>query len=148
MKETEQNLVSLIDKAFLLKRVKLFCSLDMDFLLAISEKTEVSSYKKGDGIFRKDQAGNRLYIISEGIVEIKTEDKKDVFSIWELKSPECFGDESLINENPRGYEATAKTSTKLLSLNKIQFLHILEECSSVSLALLEVYTAKTTFRRR
>lgn len=148
MKKIKQNPVSLIDKAFLLKKVKLFCSLDMDFLLAISEKTEVSHYKSGTEIFRSGQSGTRMYIIAEGIVEIRVSDKKDIVTIWELGAPECFGDESLLNEKPRGYEASAKMDLKLLSFSKTQFLNILEECPSVALAFLETYATKTTFRIR
>ncbi|EPP35694.1 cyclic nucleotide-binding domain protein [Chlamydia ibidis] len=135
--------MNLIDRAFLLKKTMIFNSLDMDLLLAISDKTEIMVFKPGSKIFSKRQSGFSLYIIAEGYVKISQEDP---YSNVTLKSEDCFGEESLFNNKPREYDAEAITQVRLLILSKGQFFSIIEECPSVALALLELYTKQITFR--
>ncbi|EPJ33286.1 putative cAMP-dependent protein kinase regulatory chain, partial [Chlamydia psittaci 06-1683] len=62
--------MNLIDRAFLLKKNPIFNSLDMDILLAISDKTEIMIFKPGVKIFSIEEPSFSLYIIVEGYVKI------------------------------------------------------------------------------
>ena len=57
--------MNLIDRAFLLKKTPIFQSLDMDLLLAVSDKTEVMIFKPESTIFSLGQQGYTLYVIME-----------------------------------------------------------------------------------
>ncbi|WP_348664035.1 cyclic nucleotide-binding domain-containing protein [Chlamydia vaughanii] len=134
--------MNLIDRAFLLKKNPIFTSLDMDVLLAISDKTEIMIFKPGAKIFSIEQPSFSLYIIAEGYVKITDSSSLSVT----ISSHECFGEESLFSNKLREYNAEAITQVRTLILSKGQFLSIVEECPSVALSLLELYAKQITFR--
>ncbi len=137
--------LTLIDKAFLLKKTPLFGSLDLDLLLTISDKMELGTFKRGIKIFQFDQDAHRMYLIVEGLILIK--DKNDQ-QLATLAAGEFFGDEAIFNEKPRTYEAICQTDTVLLTLSRPHLLSIIAECPSVAISLLEAYTNHIEFRRR
>ena len=135
--------MNLIDKAFLLKKTFLYASLDMDVLLSIADKSEDMLFKASSEIFSEGQPSFSLYVIAEGCVRIFA---KEPAINTRLKPLDCFGEESFFNSKPREYSAEAITLVKTLVLNKGQFLSIVEECPSVALALLELYSKQIIFR--
>lgn len=137
--------VKLIDKAFLLKKTSLFGNLDLDLLLTISDKMEGISYKKGATIFKIGQEAMWMYIVTEGIVEIRNKENK---VLADILSGDFFGEESLFNEKPRAYEALCKSDAYLLTLSRSHLLAIISECSPVAISLLEIYTMPMEFRLR
>lgn len=128
--------LSLIEKAFFLKKVKFFADLDLDLLLAVGEKLHHDEYDQNERIFALHQAANRMYLIVHGIVQILDERLRP---ICELSSGDCFGDESLFNEQTRNYSAICKTDAHLLILSRSHLLSVISECPSVAVALLQSY---------
>ena len=128
---------SLIEKAFFLKKVRLFHELDLELLLSIAEKLHEDDYDAGEKIFTPGQVANRIYFIAEGAVLISDEKMKP---LSELAVGDYFGDESLFNEQPRGYEALCKTDALFLTLSRSHLLSIISECPSVSISLLQAYS--------
>ncbi len=90
--------LNLIDKAFLLKKTPLFGTLDLDLLLTISDKMDLSLFKNGAKIFSMDQEAHRMYLIVEGKINIFNRQGE---LLSELGAGEFFGDEALFNEKPR-----------------------------------------------
>ena len=128
---------SLIEKAFFLKKVRLFSDLDLELLLAIVEKLQEDDYDAGEKIFIPGQVANRIYLIEKGSVQICDEKMK---LISELGAGDYFGDESLFNELPRGYAAVCKTDALFFTLSRSHLLSIISECPSVSVSLLQAYS--------
>jgi len=137
--------LSLIDKAFLLKRTQLFAALDLDLLLSIADKLGVSTFDAGETIFSLDQDAHRMYLIARGSVRIRT---KDNSLLALLGTDEFFGDESLFHDRPRAYEAFCESDALLLSLSRTNLLTIISECPSVAVAFLHVYASSMIFRSR
>ena len=136
------NCNNIIDRAFFLKKTQIFSSLDLDFLLSISENMEITYHKENTPIFEYNQTGSHLYIICEGIIEIIDANKK---LICELFIQDFFGDENLFHYKNRLYTAKTKTKAATLSLNKQQFQSIILECPSVAISLLELYSKNISF---
>jgi signal-transduction protein with cAMP-binding, CBS, and nucleotidyltransferase domain len=128
---------SLIEKAFFLKKTRLFNELDLEVLLAIAEKLHEDDYEKDEKVFTPGQVANRIYLIAEGTVQI-TDDHKKV--LCELHPGDYFGDESLFNEQPRGYASTCKTDTLFYTISRSHLLSIISECPSVAVTLLQSYS--------
>lgn len=128
---------SLIEKAFFLKKVRLFSELDLEILLAIAEKLHEDDYDAGEKVFSSGQVANRIYLIVNGTVQITDERLKPYA---ELSATDYFGDESLFNEQPRAYAATCKTDTLFLTLSRSHLLSIISECPSVAVSLLQSYS--------
>lgn len=133
-----------IDKAFLLKKTPLFASLDVDLLLTVSDKFESEHYKKGTKIFEVDQESGRIYLLIEGSVLIS---HRQGAPLAELRPLEIFGDEGVLSEKKRGYDAFCQTDAFLLTLSQSHLLAILGECPTVAITLLEMYAAHTDFRK-
>src|SRR5690606_27775419 len=123
---------SLIEKAFFLKKSRLFNELDLEILLAIAEKLHEDDYDKDEKVFTPGQVANRIYLIAEGHVQIYDEQRR---LLSELHVGDYFGDESLFNEQPRSYSAICKTDTVFLTLSRSQLLSIISECPSVAVTL-------------
>ena len=82
---------SLIEKAFFLKKVRLFTDLELEPLLAIAEKLHEDDYDAGEKIFIQGQVANRIYFIESGTVQICDERLKPYS---EVGIGDYFGDES------------------------------------------------------
>jgi CRP-like cAMP-binding protein len=128
---------SLIEKAFFLKKMRLFNELDLELLLAVAEKMHEDDYDKDEKVFTPGQVANRIYLIAEGTVQVRDENRK---VLSELNAGDYFGDESLFNEQPRGYAAVCKTDAILFTISRSHLLSIISECPSVAVTLLQSYS--------
>lgn len=135
--------LSLIEKAFFLKKTKIFEELDLDLLLAIADKLSQDIYDKEEKVFMLDQVANRMYLIAEGEVEIYDNQKQKVTT---LSSGDFFGDESLFNYRERGYSAICSKDSLLLTLSRTHLLTIISECPTVAISLLTSYSQNTHCR--
>lgn len=136
---------SLIEKAFFLKKVRLFSDLELELLLAIAEKLHEDEYDAGEKVFIPGQVANRIYFIAEGTVQICDERMKP---FCEIGRGDYFGDESLFNEQTRNYAVLAKTDALFLTLSRSHLLSIISECPSVAVALLQVYSQQLPCRHK
>jgi CRP-like cAMP-binding protein len=127
---------SLIEKAFFLKKVRLFSELDLELLLSIAEKMHDDDYDASEKVFTNGQVANRIYFIAQGNVQLSDSRMRP---LAELSAGEFFGDESLFNDAPRTYMASCKTDSLLLTLSRSHLLSIISECPSVAVSLLQSY---------
>jgi CRP-like cAMP-binding protein len=134
---------SLIEKAFFLKKVRLFAELDLELLLAIAEKLHEDDYDAGEKVFTSGQVANRIYFIAQGAVQIVDEKMRP---ISEVGPGDYFGDESLFNEQPRSYAALCKSDALFLTLSRSHLLSIISECPSVAVSLLQAYSQQLSCR--
>ena len=139
------NTLTLIEKAFFLKRSLLFSELDLDLVLAIADKADERHFKTKETIFCLNQDAHRLYVIVEGGVTIYNEEQTPLTS---LIPPDFFGDESLFNQEARGYSVEANKETILLTISRTHLIEIMLECPQVAICLIRDYAAVTTFRKR
>lgn len=135
--------LSLIEKAFFLKKVKLFADLDLDLLFAIAEKLHDDEYDPGEKVFDPRQTANRMFLIVKGSVEIIDERMRPLCI---LTAGDFFGDEALFNEQPRSYGAICKTDANILTLSRSHLLSIISECPTVAVSLLQTYSSELPCR--
>jgi len=117
--------------------MRLFSELDLEVLLAVAEKLHEDEYDKDEKVFIPGQVANRIYLIASGTVQIQNEKMQP---ICELHGGDYFGDESIFNDRARGYAATCKTDSLLLTLSRSHLLSIISECPSVAVTLLQSYS--------
>ena len=135
--------LTLIDKAFLLKRTPPFNGLNLDLLLAIADKLVPLLFDEKDDRFVIGEEANRMYFIADG--KIKIEDHQSHPEQF-LETGNFFGEESLFNNQPRKYSATAVEKTQLLALTRTNLYTIISECPSVAVGFLQVYTSSFSHR--
>jgi len=137
------KLLTLIDKAFLLKRTPLFSALDLDLLLTIADKLGTVIFEPNDSAFFIDEEANRMYFIIQGQVDIRSADQN---VIAKLTAGDFFGEESLFSNKLRSYSAFIPVETHLLTLSRTNLYSIISECPSVAIGFLQVYTSMMPHR--
>lgn len=135
--------LTLIDKAFLLKRTQPFATLDLDLLLSIADKLNPVEYDPNDFVFVVNEEANRMYFVVKGQVDIRNQQSQ---LLHRFVNSGFFGEESLFNNKPRAYEAFCPIDTQLLTLSRTNLFTILSECPSVAIGFLQVYTSGMSFR--
>ncbi|TGK07741.1 cyclic nucleotide-binding protein [Leptospira semungkisensis] len=80
-------------------------------------------YLKGDTIFRKGDMGDSLYILSEGSVDIMSDDNTIFLTLIE---GQFFGELALITEEPRAATVRTNSICEIYTLNKMDFNRSLE----------------------
>ena len=132
--------LSLIEKAFFLKKLHLFNDLNLDLLIAIAEKMHQDFYNKGEVIFNTKQHAYRMYFLITGNVEVFSPKEK---KLYDLFPGDYFGEEALFNEKPRTYLTKCSCDCSFLTLTCINLMNIITECPSVAIALLKDYADNT-----
>jgi CRP-like cAMP-binding protein len=126
-----------------LKKVPLFSELsdeDLDRLLSISRE---KFYPKDSVIFQRDEVGNFFFIICFGRVKvvIETEDGKEaILSI--LYPTEFFGEMSLLDGEPRSATIIALENTRVLIIQRDEFLKLLYNHPEISLKILKTLSLR------
>ena len=78
-------------------------------------------FEKGDVIFREGDAGDCLYVIREGAVDITLGNR-----VLKLMQPgDIFGEMSLIDGEPRSANAVARAETTVIPITEEQFLFLI-----------------------
>lgn len=135
--------LTLIDKAFLLKRTAPFSSLDLDLLLTIADKLTLLVYDAEEHIFFSSEEANRMYFIVRGGVEIRS--TEDV-PLYILEPGDFFGEEALFNNKERAYAAFCPNQAYVLTLSRTNLYTIISECPSVAVGFLKVYASALPLR--
>ena len=135
--------ITLIDKAFYLKKTPLFRGLDLDYLLPIADKLGISEFHPGDTIFEENEPAHLMYFLLKGSVTISQKKMPPLT----LKEGDYFGDEALFNGLKRDYSALASSPVFTLTLTKPHLHTIIAECPAVAMEFLFVYTKASPFMR-
>ena len=111
----------------LLKNAAIFADLTEAELERVAEICTEQQFKFGQTIFKENEPGNRLYIISEGEVRVS----RDVPGSGEealavLKPAACFGEMAVFDRSTRSTDAIANTDCKLLTISRSDFEMLLD----------------------
>lgn len=103
----------------LLRTVPIFEALVVEDLRDLAGRTAVKRFKAGEVIFNQSDAGQQMYIVAEGDVNIYLpgEFSRRV-SLKDLSRGEYFGELSMFDEKPRSASAMATTDSVLVELSR------------------------------
>jgi CRP/FNR family cyclic AMP-dependent transcriptional regulator len=95
-------------------------------------KDELISFKAGDVIFKSDEPGDVMYLVTKGEVEIWIHDK-----VVENVAPGgVIGEMALLDMGPRSATATAKTDCLLLAIDRERFENQVRKSPSFALQVM------------
>ncbi len=111
----------------LIKKAAIFADLNETELERVLEICTEQQFKFGQTIFKEDEPGNRLYIISEGEVRVS----RDVPGSGEealavLKPGACFGEMAVFDRSTRSTDAIANTDCVLVTIARSDFEMLLD----------------------
>ncbi len=96
----------------------------------------VRSYEPGTVLCRENAVEDRFYMILEGEAEVtKNINNVEVRLLKTLVAGDFFGEMALIHNAPRAATVTVKTSLTALELDKAAFSRVLQNSSSVAMAM-------------
>ncbi len=106
----------------------------LDTMKLLANGRKLRTYGPGDVIFRSGDPGDCLYGVLEGSVQLAWDGDG---SFETLPAGSCFGIGALVDpEHLRHGTATATTTTRLLVMNREEFLFALQELPMFGLEML------------
>lgn len=110
-----------------LRQLPFFSYMDEDLLDEISGLLATEQVAGGQYVFRQGDAGNKMYIIARGKVEVsKSTGGGESARIAVLQDGDHFGEIALLRDAPRNADLKALTDCTLLSLTRKQLLPLLD----------------------
>ena len=94
-------------------------------------------YKAGDVIFRQGDKGHCMYVIQEGEVEAVAEADGRELRLRTLGANEFFGEMALFEEEVRSATIRATRPTRILSIDKKNFLGGIHEDPSLAFRIVQ-----------
>jgi uncharacterized membrane protein len=123
----------------MLRDVKLFALLDDQETQSLCALMETHHFDKGDTIFNAGDAGDSIYIVRSGNVQVFIENYEGHKIILRENEPgDVFGDISLLDGGPRTATAVAVDETEVLSLDRDSLLELVTKHPHAGLDLLTV----------
>jgi len=102
----------------LLRSNAIFAPLSPATVEHLAAKLEERTYAAGTTIFRQGDHGDHFYVIEDGRVRVEI-DGQQVNDLW---PGEAFGEIALLRDVPRTATVTAEENTKVLSLERDEFI--------------------------
>ncbi|TAL35043.1 MAG: cyclic nucleotide-binding domain-containing protein [Spirochaetes bacterium] len=130
----EQEMLSLVEKMVFLKENTLFRELQMDELFHIAQITGEMDLPRDKDLIREGTMGDELYILAEGEVEVYTRGK----SLAKLGPGSCIGELSIIDTEPRSASARTTKKSRLLFIQRRDFLLTLRDNPAISINIMQV----------
>ena len=132
-----------MDKDKLIQSVPLFTDLSSSSLRQITEKMVTRSYYKEQMILVEESAGETFFVISQGTVKITrmSDDGREVI-LAILGEGDFFGEMALLDGEGRSANVVALENADVLTLQRSDFLEILERIPKIAIHLLKELTAR------
>ncbi len=119
-----------------LKSIKLFDGMTDEELDIISKRVFEKPYKKGSTLFVEGMAGEVLYIVVDGGVDIIKKTKEGDAVIAEIKPGEIAGEMSLIDSAPRTASGKTNSDSRLVVITRKSFNEILDSDPKIAAKIL------------
>ena len=132
-----------MDATPLLRSISMFEGLSDDDLSALAETLESREFAAGSKIFEQGAAGDSMYIVAGGDVNIYLagEGSRRI-SLKDLGRGEYFGELALFDAKPRSAGALATTAAQLLELRRVTLETYLESRPRAAMALLRTMSER------
>jgi CRP/FNR family cyclic AMP-dependent transcriptional regulator len=117
--------------------VSIFNDLDDKTICEIEKLVSVREYPKGSMVILEEEFGDIVFIVMNGTVKItRVNDEGKEVILAMLGEYEIFGEMAIIDGETRSANALAQENCKLLAISSEDFIKILKDNFSVSLALM------------
>ena len=130
----EDDMNSLLRKLIILKENQLFCDIDLGDLIHLAKVTKEIEMPAHRLFIKELENGDEFFIIVEGEVEVFTGKRV----IERLTEGSCIGELSIIDKEPRSASVRTSKKTKLLSLNRKDFLLTLKDNPTIAINVMQV----------
>ncbi len=137
-KPEESDMLNILGKILFLKGNLLFSDIDINDLIHIARITGETEMPANKIFIRENDPGEELFIVVDGEVEVLV--GKSV--IETLGNGACIGELSIIDREPRSASVRTRRRTRLLSINRKDFLLTLKQNPSIAINVMKVITQR------
>src|SRR5580765_5836909 len=132
-----------MDRAALLRTIPMFSDLAAEDLDALAQSLVEKRFNAGQMIFHLGEAGDAMYIVAAGDVNIHLpgEASRRV-SLKDISRGEYFGELALFDDKPRSASALATTDATLLELARETLSSYLERRPRAAMAILQTMSER------
>jgi CRP-like cAMP-binding protein/di/tricarboxylate transporter len=123
--------------AELLAKADLFSGVDRVTLAKLAANLDPVSFSKGEAACKQGEAGDSLYLVSEGSfgVFVSSDDDTRQVRVATFGRGACFGEMALLTGEPRSATVLADGAGELLRLDHERFAELVRRDPSIGLAL-------------
>lgn len=121
-----------------LKKVPIMANLSERILSKVSESLLRENFDVGTVIIKEGDAGNVFYMVEEGEVDVSQNGE----SIRTMEGGAFFGEQALLNNEPRTATCTAKTKCTLLAMARENFEKLFGKLKDIQGAMKETHNER------
>ena len=127
-------MLDLLQKIEILRDNPLFRSLHTRELIRLAKITSELEFGAGTLVINEGDAGDELFIIVEGDVEVFTGTR----SVSTLGPGSCIGELSVIDTEPRSSSVRTLSASRLLSMKRKDFLLAIKEEPAIAVNIMKI----------
>jgi signal transduction histidine kinase len=121
-----------------LEASKLFCQLSPSEVSTLRGVAQEQQFSPGQEIFKEGDAGDGVYVVREGLVEISGLVGQQVRLVFSQVGPgDIFGEMAVIESKPRSACAVARAKTTVYFIPRAEMMALVERSPVLALALLQ-----------
>ena len=110
-----------------LKRIFIFQLLNEDEMAQVADILRPVKYPAGAKIFSQKDEGDRMYVITQGLVRITIKDNEEDAELATLMPGDFFGEIALFEKVPRTATVTALDESSLLMIHRDDFARLISK---------------------
>jgi len=130
----------------ILKRIPIFSTLSHEALIEIAGRLEPVPCEEGETLFYEGDEGDALYIIEQGRVKITKLDASGTELVLnEIGAGETVGELALIDRAPRSATVVAIVPSRLLRLDRDDFLDEIRNYPEIALDIMRLFSQRIRF---
>lgn len=125
-----------------LRQIPLFSGLDdyaLERLVAMSREFELAP---GDYLIREDEIGDSMYIILEGMVQVRKRSGDGEVVLAERGAGEVIGEMSVLDQAPRYASVIALTECRILQIDQETFMALIDWSPTAARAILRTFAQR------
>ena len=135
----EDQPLTTMEKITFLKESPFFASLPLEELYHIALSMEEEGARAGVSVIKEGTMGDKMYIVVSGELEVKKEGGPR-FAV--LGESQVFGEQALLDEEPRSASVIALGDVHLLSLQRSSLERILRRYSSIAFNMMRILSQR------
>ena len=131
----EDQPLTTMEKITFLKESPFFAALPLEELYHIALSMEEEGAREGTAVIKEGTMGDKMYIVVSGELEVKKEGGPRFAVVGEKQ---VFGEQALLDEEPRSASVVALGDVHLLSLQRSSLERILRRYSSIAFNMMRI----------
>lgn len=135
-----------MDTIDILKNHLFFSDLSEDEISKLSDLTRLKHVKKKEFIIHQGELGHDMYLIKDGLVDIKISDSDgNQIILSQLEPGDLFGELSILDGKTRAADAVAKENCELIVFHKADILNLVRDNSKFAFQVIKYLCERIRF---